>query len=135
MSTLGRYLLLQLPGWVGVALVMMGLHVWLGVAAWIGVAVTAAWMAKDLLLFPWLRPAYDARGAGSPEAGLVGLGGTAEQPLDPVGFVRVRGELWRARVPSGAAPVERGTRVVVRDVDGMTLVVEGVESGPSRLAF
>ena len=39
----------------------------------------------------------------------------------PEGRVRVHGELWRARCEAGAA---EGDEVVVREVDGLTLVVE-----------
>jgi membrane protein implicated in regulation of membrane protease activity len=35
--------------------------------------------------------------------------------------VRIRGELWKARCEGGCDP---GTSVVVREIDGLTLVVE-----------
>lgn len=43
------------------------------------------------------------------------------EPLRPLGRVRVRGELWRARCEEGALP---GERVRVRGLDGLTLEVE-----------
>jgi membrane protein implicated in regulation of membrane protease activity len=46
----------------------------------------------------------------------------------PVGSVRIHGELWEARCAAGAA---RGDRVVVDEVDGLTLVVSPASaSGP-----
>ncbi len=50
------------------------------------------------------------------------LGAVAEvvEPCNPDGWVRVGGELWRARCEAGA---EAGARVRVRAVDGLTLVV------------
>jgi membrane protein implicated in regulation of membrane protease activity len=42
--------------------------------------------------------------------------------LAPSGFVRVNGELWKARVPHG--DVSAGEVVVVRAADGFTLIVE-----------
>ena len=39
----------------------------------------------------------------------------------PYGQVRIAGELWQARCDAGAAA---GEEVVVREVDGLTLVVE-----------
>ncbi len=39
----------------------------------------------------------------------------------PEGLVRLRGEIWRARSPT---PVPRGASVRVREVNGLTLVVE-----------
>ena len=41
----------------------------------------------------------------------------------PEGQVRVAGELWQARCEAGAGA---GDEVVVREVDGLTLVVEPV---------
>jgi membrane protein implicated in regulation of membrane protease activity len=61
----------------------------------------------------WWRWSHRRRSVVGPEA-LVGMVG--EVTAD--GFVRVNGELWRAR---GAGP---GERVRVRSVDGLTLDVE-----------
>jgi membrane-bound serine protease (ClpP class) len=52
---------------------------------------------------------------------LVGKRGTVVSDLWPEGQVKIGGELWRARCEGGC---DSGTDVVVRDVDGLTLVVE-----------
>lgn len=52
---------------------------------------------------------------------LVGKTGVAVSALWPDGQVKVGGERWRARCPGGC---DEGTEVVVRAVDGLTLVVE-----------
>jgi membrane-bound serine protease (ClpP class) len=49
--------------------------------------------------------------------------GTAQTDLEPAGRIFVHGEIWEART-SGKIP--KGTRVRVREVDGLTLVVEPV---------
>jgi membrane protein implicated in regulation of membrane protease activity len=41
----------------------------------------------------------------------------------PVGQVEVRGEIWRATLEPGSAPVEKGAQVKVRGVDDLTLTV------------
>lgn len=124
MGTYGRYLLLQLTGWAGIAIVMAGLVRWLDLPAWIGAGVVLAWVVKDLALYPLVRPAYAAHDGPSPAARLVGLEGRAEQDLDPAGMVRVHGELWRATTPPGTPPVRRGEVVRVLRVDRLTLTVE-----------
>ena len=50
------------------------------------------------------------------------MGAAAEvvEPCFPDGWVRVGGELWRARCEAGA---DVGARVRVRAVDGLTLLV------------
>jgi membrane-bound serine protease (ClpP class) len=52
---------------------------------------------------------------------LVGKDGIASTDLWPEGQVRVAGEIWRARCAGGC---DAGTKVVVREVDGLTLLVE-----------
>jgi membrane-bound serine protease (ClpP class) len=55
------------------------------------------------------------------EQGMIGLVGEARTPLAPNGKIFVNGELWNAR---SALPVEAGTPVVVRKVEGLELEVE-----------
>jgi membrane-bound serine protease (ClpP class) len=52
---------------------------------------------------------------------LVGAGGVTLSPLDPKGQVRVRGEIWKARVEGEA--LLRDERIEVLRVEGLTLVV------------
>ena len=53
--------------------------------------------------------------------GMLGEQGEVIARCDPLGRVRIRGEIWSARCEAGA---EAGDRVVVAAVDGLTLVVE-----------
>jgi membrane-bound serine protease (ClpP class) len=55
---------------------------------------------------------------------LIGAEGDVRVALNPVGQIFVKGTLWRARPADGEAPVPVGGRVRVREVDGLTLVVE-----------
>jgi len=54
---------------------------------------------------------------------LVGREGVVLSDLRPEGQVKVDGEIWRARCDAGC---DSGSRVVVREVDGLTLVVDPV---------
>ena len=63
---------------------------------------------------------------------MVGAIGEVRQPLDPVGQVFVEGALWRAKLTAAdgdGRPLERGSRVRVESVEGLTLEVRPVESG------
>jgi membrane-bound serine protease (ClpP class) len=53
--------------------------------------------------------------------GLIGQAAEVIEPCAPRGRVRIRGEIWNARCSVAA---ERGERVRVVEVDGLTLVVE-----------
>ena len=61
------------------------------------------------------------RKATTGEAGMVDSVGVAKTDLEPLGKVLVHGELWDARARQ---PIAKGTRVRVREVEGLTLVVE-----------
>ena len=50
--------------------------------------------------------------------------GRARERLDPSGYVRIGAELWRAELAPGCAAIEAGARVRVREVRGLTLIVE-----------
>jgi len=58
---------------------------------------------------------------------LVGSIGEVTAALEPVGQIRVLGELWQARASSDLAP---GTSVRVVAVDGLMLDVEPADSAP-----
>jgi membrane-bound serine protease (ClpP class) len=76
---------------------------------------------------------------------MVGAVGEVRQPLDPMGQIFVEGALWRAELASprggsddpGAGPaadgrtLERGSRVRVESVDGLTLRVRSLEDRTS----
>jgi membrane-bound serine protease (ClpP class) len=52
---------------------------------------------------------------------LVGKRGVTVGELWPTGQVKVDGEIWQARCDGGCDP---GTQVVVRSIEGLTLVVD-----------
>jgi membrane-bound serine protease (ClpP class) len=84
----------------------------------LGVALPLALITIILLRF---AIAAKRRKAVTGEAGMIGLVGVAETDLDPAGKVLVRGELWNART---AERIPQGARIRVREMDGLTLVVE-----------
>ncbi|MDQ3691655.1 MAG: hypothetical protein M3406_16820 [Chloroflexota bacterium] len=68
----------------------------------------------------WIRLMRRQPVRAGPEA-LIGATGWVIAPCNPVGEVRVQGEVWRARCPSTA---KVGQRVHVRGRDGLTLLVD-----------
>jgi membrane-bound serine protease (ClpP class) len=71
---------------------------------------------------------------------MIGAVGEVREPLDPVGQVFVNGALWRADLVGGDGDrrgLERGSRVRVESVEGLTLHVSPVVAGqvpePSRV--
>jgi membrane protein implicated in regulation of membrane protease activity len=86
--------------------------------SWIAVGVGAAWeIAETGLLIWWSQRRKAVVGAEA----LVSRTAIVAADCMPNGQVRIAGELWQARCEAGAGA---GDEVVVREVDGLTLVVE-----------
>jgi len=117
-----KYLLLQLPALLFLILILLLLRHWEIIPRWTLWMVVTAWAIKDALLFPFVWRAYDP---DSPATGhsLIGARGVARERLNPAGYIRIGGELWRAELEAGEPPVEVGETVVVREVHGLTLRV------------
>jgi len=86
-----------------------------GLLAIIGAGVVE--IAESLALLWWTKRRKARVGIET----FVGRTGVALGPLVPVGQVRISGEIWNA---TSDTSVSRGEEVVVRSVDGLTLVVE-----------
>jgi membrane protein implicated in regulation of membrane protease activity len=84
---------------------------------WLIVAGAGVEVAESLF---WIWLSKRRRAAVGAEA-LVGRTVEVVRPCRPDGYVRLDGELWQARCEEGA---DRGDRVRVVGVDGITLVVE-----------
>jgi membrane-bound serine protease (ClpP class) len=57
--------------------------------------------------------------------GMIGLRGEARSDLSPEGQAWVKGALWKARAMNG--PIPKGSRVRVRRIDGLLLLVQAEE--------
>lgn len=82
----------------------------------VGLAV-AAEVSETLFTLWWSRRAPPKVG---PET-LIGATGRVVEPLRPIGRVRVRGEVWRARSDE---VIGQGDRIRVTARDRLTLLVE-----------
>jgi membrane protein implicated in regulation of membrane protease activity len=125
MTTLTRYYLFQIPGWVFAAIILAVLWSSLGLPAWLASGLFGLLVIKDVVFYPLLRTAYEVGTSGA--AQLVGQRGVARDRLDPAGYIHVRGELWRARIEQGAEPIQSGAAVKVIAGNRMTLTVVASE--------
>jgi membrane protein implicated in regulation of membrane protease activity len=93
------------------------------IPVWLTSAIIGIWIIKDMVLFTKVWRAY-AFSDNDPMLKLIGLEATVIVSLNPVGYVRTRGELWRAEVRNPLYPVKKGDRTRVIEIKGMTLIVE-----------
>ena len=96
-------------------LVILGAY-WFDLPRWTIPFALGLWIVKDLLLYPFLKSAYEGPRPTGPES-MVGSLGTATEELCSSGLVRIGLELWRAesgKLHSGSS----------WPCDGMTMRVE-----------
>ena len=117
-----RYILLNIPGLVAVILILIIIRHWVDLPAWLFWSIIGFWIIKDVVLFPVVWRAYDWERPGRSRS-MIGERGVARDRLAPSGYVRVRGELWRAEKIGEGPPIEEGQPVRVKKIDGLTLFV------------
>ena len=115
-----RYMLLQAPGILILILALILVRQWIKLSTLFICSLVALWVAKDLILFPFLWRAYDR----DQQNQMIGTRGIAEERLAPSGYVYIHGELWQAEVMKGYPPIERGETVRVREINGLKLLVQ-----------
>ena len=125
-----KYLLFQIPGWIIAAAVLTALVNWELLTKGIAVLCFFGWLLKDLLLYPFFRRAYEPGVTGS--ARLVGSKGIAEGDLTPKGYIRVRGELWRAVASPADHVLRSGTEVEIIGAERMEVFVRALDSPLER---
>jgi membrane protein implicated in regulation of membrane protease activity len=126
-----RYLFFQLPGWIIAATLLIGLYYWGIFSQWVAVLCFSAYVLKDLILYPITRKAYETNVRTGSQA-LVGNRGVAVEDLSPEGYVRIRGELWRAVSDPADRAISTGTEVEILEANGIMVSVRAVVSNQRR---
>lgn len=130
MPTFVRYLLIQLPGALAVVAALVVARRWIEVPTGVVVLVAAAWIAKDLALYPFLRHAYEVDPRSEMEK-LAGGEVVVKRALDPRGLVVMKGELWKAEAAEGEeVPIPAGSRARIEGHRGLVLLVRAAGSDP-----
>lgn len=121
-QALVKYTLLQLPVIVLLTIALFVIRQWVDLPLWLVIGIIALWAVKDIALFPVVWRAYE-QGRPGDATSMIGRRGTATEKLAPSGYVRIGGELWRAEVMKGDKSIEKGKRVLVMGIEGLTLLV------------
>ena len=118
-----RYASYQIPDMAILVLILFVLHQWLDLSLWLSIGLVSLWMVNYVIVFTFVWPAYDKPRPGDVKS-LIGTEGIAEERLDPSGYIRVHGELWRAEVIGKTIPIEKGQPVLIERACGLTLLVK-----------
>ncbi len=98
---------------------------WWGLPVLVAYVLVAVWIAKDVIMYPILRVAYEAGGSSGVD-GIHGALGVVTQPLVPSGYVRLGSELWKAELGGDSGTISVGSAIRVVEIRGLTLIVEPV---------
>jgi membrane-bound ClpP family serine protease len=126
LRVIARYIVMQIPGFVLFGLVLILCQRWVVIPSQLFAILLILWILKDIFLFPIVWQAY-ADQEKPEESQLLNALGTAFDRLDPSGYVRVRGELWRAERTPDSLPIEKGESVQVVGRDNLLLKVKKIE--------
>ena len=118
-----RYALYQIPDVAIFVLILFVLHQWVHLSLGLVVALVSLWIVKYVLVFSFVWRAYDKPHPGDITS-LIGTQGITEELLDPAGYIRVHGELWRAEVIGKTMAIEKGQAVLIERAYGLTLLVK-----------
>jgi membrane protein implicated in regulation of membrane protease activity len=129
MAPFVRYALFQLPGTATVVAVLCALWWWGGLPGWMAAVGAAAWIGKDLAMYPLLRRSHERVPTGA--AVLIGRRAVVRKRIAPAGIVACGAEVWRAELHPGEAPLQPGAAVRVVGARGLTLIV-AAEKATSR---
>jgi membrane protein implicated in regulation of membrane protease activity len=132
-ATWKKYTLFQVPGWVGAAIVLLGLMEWIGLSPWAASGLFSLWVIKDIALYPLVRTAYEPEVKTGVEQ-LMGETGVAQEWLDPHGMVRVHGELWQAEAERSEERIEPHSEIKITGARGLTLIVSREVDGAKRVS-
>ena len=121
-----RYLLFQIPGWILVILLLGAAHRWLELSIPAAAGLFLLFVAKDFLIYPYVRKAYEPDNRTGAEL-LIGSIGVTKQRLDPEGYVMVKGELWRAIAEPPGQAIPQDTQVLIQAASELTLLVTRAE--------
>lgn len=124
------YLVLQVPDILLAGLILFALYRWAGLPYGWAVGAFVVWIVKDIAMYPVVRGVLAPARTGAES--FIGARGVVMDPIAPLGYVRLDGELWRAEAVPPRREIPAGASVVVRAVQGLTFLVEVEAAGPGR---
>ncbi len=120
---MSRYALYQIPDVAIFVLILYVIHRWVGLSLGGCIGLAILWLVKYVIVFSFVWRSYDRPRPGDVRS-LIGTEGTVEERLEPSGYVRVHGELWRAEVIGKTMAIEKGEAVLIERAYGLTLLVK-----------
>lgn len=121
MRSIRTYVALELAELLAIILLIIVIAQFIRIPLWLAIAIPAGKLLKFILVYPAVRRTGKQPVATGLES-LLSKRGVVVDPLDPEGYVEIRGELWRAR--SAGPPLPAGAEVEVCGLDKTRLLVK-----------
>jgi membrane-bound ClpP family serine protease len=122
-----KYILLQIPAIILLTIIILWLYFASVISFPTVLFILLLWIFKDIVLFFFVWKAYEVT-SDSPMAKT----GIAIDDLNPDGYVEVGSELWRATADDKGTRIEKGDRIIIKSVKGLTLSVTKPENEPKQ---
>jgi membrane-bound ClpP family serine protease len=122
-----KYILFQTPDTVIFIIVLIILNRLINISFELFWSLTALWILKDAIMFPFLWYAY-AGTVSENRYSLIGTEGIVMEKCDSGGVVLVRGELWQAEVTEEGTCINKGELIVVTARKGLILLIKPKKS-------
>ncbi len=110
-----------MPGFAALVVVLVASRYFVDYPLWVSALIVLLWVAKDVIMFSLTGDAYVGDAQNNDQ--YAGLTAVAVEDLCPVGYVRVRGELWLAENTEHGSTVNSGQSVSVLERRGAILLV------------
>jgi len=123
LKVLLRYIILQLPVLILLIVLYIVSKNYESVPSLLILIFLLLWLAKDIILYPFVWKAYIPRDIKE-SVSMLGKKGRALTNIDPTGSVEVRGEIWNARAVQESNSIREHETIRVVEVQGLTLMVE-----------
>ena len=118
-----RYAVLQIPFTAFLIVVLILVRQWVHLPIWLVCGLVALLIIKDIALYPLVWRSYDPDSPALSNQ-MEGARGIAIDDLHPTGYVEIGAERWKAEVLGGGPSIKRGQHVRVREIRGLTLLVQ-----------
>ncbi len=117
------YILLELGELLAIIILLVVISRFIHVPLWIAIAIPVGKFLKFIIVYPLVRRSVRQPIYSGMES-LIGERGLATETLNPQGYIKLRGELWKA--VSNEGPIPSGTQVEVCRLERTRLVVKRV---------
>jgi len=98
-----------------------------GVVVLVGGPIWLAFVVALVVATAWLLRSMRVRGVDLVETNTAALTGAKGRTIDPItetsGRIKLRGEVWTARIQDDAATIDEGVEVIVTKIVGATAIV------------